>query len=93
MFQALYHPDVARDVQSINRNLQVRIEHAIAQRLMAAPQAYGKPLAGTLAGYWKMRVGDYRVIFKVHKNEIWVLGIINRRDVYSEITKRLSWKP
>lgn len=35
-----------------------------------------------------MRVGDYRVVFKVIENEVWVLGIINRKDVYGIILKR-----
>jgi mRNA interferase RelE/StbE len=92
-FVVLYHPDIPDDLSLINRNIQVRIEASIAGRLVMAPQSYGKPLAASLSGYWKMRVGDYRVIYKVVKSEIWVLGIINRRDVYQEIIKRLSWNP
>ena len=41
-------------------------------------------------GYWKLRVGDYRVVFKIVKNEVWIFGIMNRRDVYERIDKRLS---
>jgi len=89
-FGVVYHPQVTDDLSSINRNIQVRIENAISSRLIQAPQSYGKPLAATLSGYWKMRVGDYRVIYKVVRNEIWILGIINRRDVYREILKRLT---
>ncbi|MEW6007472.1 MAG: hypothetical protein AB1595_04900 [bacterium] len=37
-----------------------------------------------------MRVGDYRVIFKIVEKEIWILGIIHRKDVYKNITKRLE---
>ncbi len=43
----------------------------------------------TLKGYWKLRVGDYRVIFKVVGNEVWIFAIINRKDVYSRIIKRI----
>jgi mRNA interferase RelE/StbE len=92
-FEVIYHPDVPDDLRSINRNLQIRIEAAISSRLVQAPQSYGKPLAANLSGYWKMRVGDYRVIYKVVKSEVWVLGVINRRDVYREILKRLTWNP
>ncbi len=92
-FEVVYHPDVPDDLSSINRNIQIRIEAAISSRLTKAPQSYGKPLAANLSGYWKMRVGDYRVIYKVVRNEVWVLGIINRRDVYREILKRLTWNP
>ena len=92
-FAAFYHPDVADDLAEIPRNMQVRIETAIRLRLCVAPQNYGKPLAANLAGYWKLRAGDYRVVYKIVKNEVWILGIINRRDVYKDIVKRLDWTP
>ena len=92
-FALFYHPRILKDLEGIPRNIQERLESAIADRLAAAPQSYGKPLSSSLAGYWKMRVGDYRVIYKVVRNEIWILAVINRRDVYTEILKRLNWKP
>ena len=41
----------------------------------------------TLKGYWKLRVGDYRVVFRVVEKEVWVFGIINRKDVYDRIAE------
>jgi mRNA interferase RelE/StbE len=92
-FELIYHPDFPDDLETVPHNIQVRIETAITNRLAAAPQHYGKPLTATLSGYWKMRVGDFRVIYKVVRNEIWLLGVINRRDVYRDIMKRLNWAP
>ena len=92
-FAAVYHPAVADDLAEIPRNMQERIETAVRLRLSLSPQNYGKPLAANLAGYWKLRVGDYRVVYKIAKNEVWILGIINRRDVYKDIVKRLAWTP
>ncbi len=92
-FADVYHPDVPDDLSEIPRNIQDRIETAIRLRLCQSPQNYGKPLTGNLGGYWKMRVGDYRVVYKIIKNEIWIFGVINRRDVYKDIVKRLGWTP
>jgi mRNA interferase RelE/StbE len=41
-------------------------------------------LAGTLSGFYKFRVGDYRIIYKVYKNEnlMVIHGIGHRREVY-----------
>jgi len=47
-------------------------------------------LRRTLKGYWKLRVGDYRVVFKIANDEVWIYGIIHRRDVYDKIIRRLS---
>ena len=63
---------------------------AIEQRLTTSPHEYGQPLRKTLKGYWKLRVGDYRVVYRVEKKTVVVLGIRHRKDVYEEITERKS---
>ena len=64
------------------------IKRAIEERLTVQPEIYGKPLQRTLKGYWRLRVGDYRVVFKITGNEILILGIMDRKSVYSQIKKR-----
>ncbi len=89
-FELRYHPDVkAIDILRLNVTLRKRIKNAIETRLMTAPHQYGEPLRKTLKGYWKLRVGDYRVVFKISVNEVRIYGIINRKDVYEKIFKRL----
>ncbi len=88
-FALRYHPDVkAKDLPVINANLKNRIKKAIESRLTTEPHQYGDPLRKTLRGYWKLRVGDYRVVFKIEGDEIWILGIIHRKKVYEKIEKR-----
>lgn len=85
-----YHPRVAdRDVQKIPALMRTRIARTIEARLSTSPEEYGVPLAGTLRGYWKLRVGDYRVVFRVTADEVWVLAILHRRDVYETARRRL----
>ncbi len=89
-FELKYHPDVrAIDIPLINSKLRRRIKKAIETRLTTAPHQYGEPLRKTLKGYWKLRVGDYRVVFKIVESEVWILGIIHRKDVYGKIKKRV----
>lgn len=86
----VYHPEVrTKDVPSINQNLRDRFSRAIESRLTTEPQRYGEPLRRTLKGYWKLRVGDYRVVFKVVKDEVWIFGIAHRREVYERVVRRL----
>jgi len=90
-FTLVYHPDVkSKDIPTLNRDIGKRIQRAIESRLTTEPQRFGEPLRRTLKGYWKLRVGDYRVVFKIVKNEVWIFAIMNRRDVYQRIDKRLS---
>jgi mRNA interferase RelE/StbE len=87
----VYHPEVkTKDIPKLNRDVGKRIQRAIETRLAAEPERYGEPLRRTLKGYWKLRVGDYRVVFRIVKNEVWIFGIMHRRDVYQRIEKRLS---
>ncbi|WP_156422988.1 type II toxin-antitoxin system RelE family toxin [Amygdalobacter nucleatus] len=48
------------------------------------PKLQGKALTGNLAGLWRYRVGDYRLICLIenHTLLILVLDIGHRRDVY-----------
>ena len=90
-FELRYHPDVkAIDIPRIDAKLKTRIKHAIETRLATEPQQYGAPLRKTLHGYWKLRVGDYRVVFKIVGTEVWILGIIHRKKVYEAIEKRIT---
>jgi mRNA interferase RelE/StbE len=89
-FHLVYHPQVQSDVAALNETLKRRIRTAIENRLAVAPQQYGEPLRKTLKGYWKLRVGDYRVVFKVVGAEVRILGIGHRKQVYDAIAKRTA---
>ncbi len=90
-FSLRYHPDVKTvDLPLIDNKMKQRIKKAIEERLVLSPQDYGQPLRKTLKGYWKLRVGDFRIIFKVVESEIRILGIRQRKDIYLEIPDRLS---
>jgi mRNA interferase RelE/StbE len=89
-FELRYHPNVREvDIPQLNETLKKRIKKAIEERLSVSPHQYGEPLRKTLKGYWKLRVGDYRVVYKVEGNEVWIFAIINRKDVYKKIIKRI----
>ena len=48
------------------------------------PRLYGKPLVGDKKGYWRYRVGAYRIIADIMDNEV-IIEIINighRQEVY-----------
>ena len=88
-FFLFYHPEVVkRDIPKLNSDIRKRIKRAIETRLRAAPQEYGEPLRKTLKNYWKLRVGDYRIVFKVADNEILILGIWHRKEAYPLMEKR-----
>ena len=89
-FTLHYHPAVRfKDLPLIDKRTKERIRKAMEERLQTAPHDYGKPLRKSLKGYWKLRVGDYRVVFKIIGPEVWILGIRHRKSIYMDICDRI----
>lgn len=78
------------DIPKIGKEVRKRIQRAIEVKLTLQPEMFGKPLRQSLAGYRKLRVGDYRVIFRIDTNVVRVFAIGHRRDVYQRTTKHLK---
>lgn len=49
------------------------------------PRIHGKPLQGQFKGFWRYRVGNYRLIAEIKDNELIILmiDIGHRKDIYS----------
>ena len=89
-FEIFYHTKVVKeDIVSLSRVWRDKIKFAIEEKLTIAPDFFGKPLRRSLKGYRKLRVGDYRVVFRIDKNRVYVLAIMHRSIIYKKITKRL----
>ena len=85
-----YHPSVLKvDIGKIDNVILKRIQYSLENKLINNPMVYSMPLHGPLMGYWKLRVGDYRVVYSIIKHEIRILGICHRKNVYNLILKRI----
>ena len=69
------------ELRSIDREIAIRILHALTE--------YGesgsgdvKALAGQWQGHFRIRVGDYRVIFMIAPDEITIVRARHRSDIY-----------
>jgi len=91
IYKLRYHPEIKKsDLPKIDVKNRNMIKRAIEERLANQPEMYGKPLQRTLKGYWKLRIGDYRIIFRISGNEIHIFGIIHRKEVYQQVPKRIK---
>ena len=85
MYQIRYLAHVVEyDLPNIDASVRKRIFRAI-EKLSKAPEAFGEPLRHDLKGFYKFRVGDWRVIYEIRQNEmiILVIKIGHRREVYN----------
>jgi mRNA interferase RelE/StbE len=76
-------PRAARDLEDTPRPIQIRLIRAI-DALADAPRPPGcKKLVGD-ENLWRIRVGDYRVLYEIHDDRLLVLvvRVAHRKDVY-----------
>lgn len=90
MFELLYQAEVVKkDIPKLSAQWQETIRVAIETKLTTKPELYGKPLRRSLKNYRKLRVGDYRVIFRIEEKQVKIFIIQHRSKIYSQITKRI----
>ncbi|MCK4620862.1 MAG: type II toxin-antitoxin system RelE/ParE family toxin [Desulfuromonadales bacterium] len=51
-------------------------------RFEADPLRYAKGLTNAVLGTYRFRIGDYRVVFDLEGDEIVLLRVGHRRDIY-----------
>ena len=72
----------SQEIAKLGRDLQVRVVARI-ELLAQDPRPSGcKKLAGS--EYWRIRIGEYRVVYSIEDQQLMVLVIrvAHRRDVY-----------
>ena len=75
---------VEEDIPKLGASARRVIREAIEQRLMLDPVAFGKPLRYSLKGHRRLRVGAYRVVYRVdgQRRKVVVVAIKHRKDIY-----------
>jgi addiction module toxin, relE/stbE family len=84
-WSVFFHQDFCKDLKKLDKPVASRVIDAV-ERLgtFDTPPAHCKALTGQLAGLWRYRVGDYRVIIDFDKNHLVIvaLGVDHRSKVY-----------
>ncbi|MEI8079385.1 MAG: type II toxin-antitoxin system RelE/ParE family toxin [bacterium] len=80
-FDIVYKKSAGKDLAGLVKAEAQRILDKIEKNLAVRADAY-PVLKGQFAGLRKLRVGDYRVIFAVFSEQVLVLRIGHRREVY-----------
>ena len=92
-WKVLYHPEVMEDLEAVGPSAARRIMRSIDDKLTRAPLQFGSGLTGNLASFRKLRIGDYRVVYRVREKDVivFVLTVGPRRDkeVYKSALDRM----
>lgn len=68
--------------KTVQKNIKKWMEKHIINN--ASPKEFGKALVGNFKGYWRYRIGDYRLIVEIKDKELVIVAIdiAHRREVY-----------
>jgi mRNA interferase RelE/StbE len=76
----------AKELRKLDAKAQRLILRYLRERIATAedPRRFGKPLVGDMAGLWRYRIGDYRVVATFENDAliVLVLRVAHRREVY-----------
>jgi len=78
-----YKKSVERDLAKLPKAEARRVLDRIEEELSEKADSY-PVLKGPFAGLRKFRIGDYRVIYAILGNDVLVLRIGHRKDVYTK---------
>jgi mRNA interferase RelE/StbE len=75
-----------KQLRKLDRPVQKRLIDWLDDRITGCknPRHFGEPLRGDLAGLWRYRIGDYRIICEIQEEKVVVLvvAIGHRREIY-----------
>ena len=80
-YKIVYKSSVARDLKRIDQSEARRILDEIENELSQSPDSH-PVVKSAFAGLCWFRVGDYRVVYAIMDEEVVVLRIGHRKDVY-----------
>jgi len=86
MYELRVTEEARADFESLPLRMQVRVQDVFL-RLVRWPEASGvKPLRDKLKGAYRVRTGEWRVLFTVSERDrrVTVFRVDNRRDVYED---------
>jgi mRNA interferase RelE/StbE len=81
-----FDPAALKELKKLDKPVEKRILKFLRERIekLGDPRQVGARLQGTLSGFWKYRVGDYRLICALENDRlvVLVLRVGHRREVY-----------
>ena len=82
-YRIVYKKSIQRDIKKLDKNEASHLLDQIDNDLSNRPESF-PILKGHFAGLRKYRVGNYRVIYAIMGEDIVILRIGDRKDIYKK---------
>ncbi|MEM2971534.1 MAG: type II toxin-antitoxin system RelE/ParE family toxin [Candidatus Bathyarchaeia archaeon] len=79
-FEIRFTPRFLKNIKALDREIQIRIIREI--NMLKTNPYIGKPLRGEWKGVYSLRIGDYRVLYHIKKNQVFLLVVGHRKRIY-----------
>lgn len=80
-----YSATAVKELKKLDKHVQKQIlTYMLEVSILDNPRSRGKMLSENLAGLWRYRIGDYRVICEINDERILItiLHVAHRKEVY-----------
>lgn len=81
-----FAPKARKQLKKLDRTIAARIVDYLERNLADHddPRDFGDGLTGDWTGFWRYRVGDYRVIVRIEDERVtvFVIEVAHRREIY-----------
>ena len=74
------------EIPKLDHSARLTMLQAIEFKLMIAPEAFGKPLRHTLRLLRVLRVGDWRIVYQLSGEEVYIVTIRHRNKGYGDLS-------
>lgn len=95
-YKISFTEDALAQFSALDKPVKVRIDKVITKlAALENPKDRLLPLSATLAGFYKLRIGDYRLIFEVKAQQLVliVVKVGHRREVYKQRAQARFFTP
>jgi len=84
VYNPIWHEESLRDLKRLDRTIAKKIIEKVKNYLVKDPIKLGIQLRGNLKGFYRYRIGEYRVIYVIDHEEkkIIVLNVNHRKKIY-----------
>ena len=80
-YEIIFTIKAAKDISKLEPEIKEKIGDAL-KRYSKDPLNYARKMVDPSLGSYRFRIGDYRVIFDIEGNEIIVLRVGHRKEIY-----------
>lgn len=82
MVEVIWADEALKDFDVLDAHIQERIKAKVTWLRNNLSDISQEPLRRTLRGFYKLRVGNYRVVYSVRGWVVTIEAVGHRRDIY-----------